>query len=44
MPHWSGEVVVRASSPAFETDARGEMMVDLKRLSEIAPSENPDTA
>ena len=29
--------------PAFEADARGEMVLDLKRLSEIAPSQNPDT-
>jgi inward rectifier potassium channel len=28
--------------PAFEADARGEMVLDLKRLSEIAPSQNPD--
>jgi inward rectifier potassium channel len=27
--------------PAFEADARGEMVLDLKRLSEIAPSQNP---
>ncbi len=26
--------------PAFEADARGEMVLDLKRLSEIAPAEN----
>ena len=29
--------------PAFEADALGEMVLDLKRLSEIAPSQNPDT-
>jgi hypothetical protein len=29
--------------PAFEADARGEMVLDLKRLSEIVPSQNPDT-
>jgi len=27
--------------PAFEADARGEMVLDLKRLSEIAPAPNP---
>ena len=30
--------------PAFEADARGEMVLDLKRLSEIAPSQNPGNA
>ncbi len=30
--------------PAFEADERGEMVLDLKRLSEIAPSRNSDTA
>jgi inward rectifier potassium channel len=29
--------------PAFEADSRGEMVLDLKRLSEIAPAQNPDT-
>ena len=29
--------------PAFEVDARGEMVLDLKRLSEIAPTQNPGT-
>jgi hypothetical protein len=28
--------------PAFEADARGEMVLDLKRLSEIVPAQNPD--
>jgi inward rectifier potassium channel len=27
--------------PAFEPDAQGEMVLDLRRLSEVAPSENP---
>jgi inward rectifier potassium channel len=30
--------------PAFEPDSRGEMVLDLKRLSEIASSENPATS
>ncbi len=30
--------------PAFEPDSRGEMVLDLKRLSEIAPSRNPETS
>jgi len=29
--------------PAFEEDSRGEMVLDLKRLSEIVPSQNPNT-
>jgi len=29
--------------PAFEPDSRGEMVLDLKRLSETAPSESPGT-
>ena len=29
--------------PAFEPDAQGEMVLDLRRLSEIAPSQNSDT-
>lgn len=30
--------------PAFEPDAQGEMVLDLGKLSEIAPIENPSTA
>lgn len=30
--------------PAFEPDARGEMVLDLGKLSEIVPVENPDNA
>jgi inward rectifier potassium channel len=30
--------------PAFEADERGEMVLDLKRLSEILPSEDPGAA
>ena len=29
--------------PAFEPDAQGEMVLDLGKLSEIAPAQNPDT-
>ncbi|MBZ5670537.1 MAG: hypothetical protein LAO04_12505 [Acidobacteriia bacterium] len=29
--------------PAIEADARGEMVLDLKRLSETGPSPNPHT-
>ena len=29
--------------PAFEPDSRGEMVLDLERLSEVVPSRNPDT-
>ena len=29
--------------PAFEADAQGQMVLDLKRLSEIAPAQNPAT-
>jgi len=27
--------------PAFEPDAQGEMVLDLRKLSEIAPIQNP---
>ncbi|MBZ5542673.1 MAG: hypothetical protein LAO07_03215 [Acidobacteriia bacterium] len=30
--------------PAFEADAEGQMVLDLKRLSEIAPAQNPATS
>ena len=29
--------------PSFEPDSRGEMVLDLKRLSEVVPSRNPET-
>jgi len=35
---WGARIV-----SAFEADVRGEMVLDFKRLSDITPSQNPDT-